>query len=120
MRGTLVSESLRAGASLDEIGWTVTRIRRVAVGSAAADQPNRWTLIDFEVADDAAERLAGDLAQVLDEPGWYVDFVTDSEKFVVFAGRVFRYPRGDAAGRARAQEHARSKGVPEAQLDWPE
>jgi hypothetical protein len=31
---------------------------------------------------------------------------------------VFRYPRGDAAGRDKAKEYARSAGVPEAQLDW--
>jgi hypothetical protein len=31
---------------------------------------------------------------------------------------VFRYPRGDAAGRARAQAYGRQAGVPEAQLDW--
>ena len=41
------------------------------------------------------------------------------EVFVVFAERVFRYPHGDAAGRARAVEHGRALGVPEAQLDWP-
>jgi len=37
---------------------------------------------------------------------------------VVFAGQVFRYPRGDAAGRASAQAYGRQAGVPEAQLDW--
>jgi hypothetical protein len=37
---------------------------------------------------------------------------------VVFAGKVFRYPRGNSAGRAEAQEYARSMGIPEAQLDW--
>jgi hypothetical protein len=43
-----------------------------------------------------------------------------SERFVVFPGRFFRYPRGDKAGRAQAQSYGRSFGVPEAQLDWPE
>jgi hypothetical protein len=60
-----------------------------------------------------AEAFAGALAQ----PGWYVDFRSPSETFVVFPGRVFRYPRGD--GRAHAQAHGRQLGVPEAQLDWP-
>jgi hypothetical protein len=55
----------------------------------------------------------------LAEPGWYADLHTDRESFVVFSGRVFRYPRGDAAGRAEAEAHARDRGVPEAQLDWP-
>ncbi|MGW5364852.1 hypothetical protein [Actinopolymorpha pittospori] len=37
----------------------------------------------------------------------------------VYAGRVFRYPRGDLAGRAAAADHGRAVGVPEEQLDWP-
>jgi hypothetical protein len=41
------------------------------------------------------------------------------EAFVVFPGRVFRYLRGDAAGRTEAQAHGRTVGVPEPQLDWP-
>jgi hypothetical protein len=35
------------------------------------------------------------------------------------SGRVFRYPRGDSAGRAQAAAYGRSVGVPENQLDWP-
>jgi hypothetical protein len=38
----------------------------------------------------------------------------------VFSGRVFRYPRGDLAVPAKAEEYGRSVGVPEAQLDWPD
>jgi hypothetical protein len=38
---------------------------------------------------------------------------------VVYAGQVFRYPRGDAAGRAEAVAYGRARGVPEDQLDWP-
>ncbi len=120
IRGTLVCESLRVGSSLDGLDWTIRSIRRVNVASASDDQPARWTLFDFEVADDAAERLAEQLSAVLDEPGWYVDYSTATEKFIVFAGRVFRYPLGSAAGRQEAADYARSKGVPEAQLDWPE
>ncbi len=120
IRGTLVCESLRVGSALDGLDWTIRSIRRVGVASASADQPGRWTLFDFEVPDEAGERLASDLSGVLDEPGWYVDFSTAAEKFIVFAGRVFRYPLGSAAGRAEAADYARSRGVPEAQLDWPE
>ena len=52
--------------------------------------------------------------------GWYCDFRSPSETFVVFAGRVLRYPRGEKDGRAEAEAYARSGGVPESQLDWPE
>jgi hypothetical protein len=53
------------------------------------------------------------------EAGWYCDYRSDTETFVVFADRVFRYARGDPAGRAAAADYARSVGVPVAQLDWP-
>jgi hypothetical protein len=45
---------------------------------------------------------------------------SEDEAFVVFADRVFRYPRGDTERRAEAEEYGRSVGVPESQLDWPE
>ena len=61
------------------------------------------------------------LSGALDERlGWYCDFRSATETYVVFSQRVFRYPRGDAPGREEAEAHARSVGVPESQLDWPE
>ncbi len=56
---------------------------------------------------------------MLDEHGgWYTDFTRGDETFVIFAGRVFRYRRGDEAGRERARAHGRAVGVPVRQLDW--
>ena len=121
IRGTLVSESLRVGAEISGIaGVTLIGVRRVEVASASPNQPPRWTLIDFEAPDDRAGALAGACAAALDQPGWYVDFHTAAEQYVVFSGRVFRYPRGDASGRAAAQAYALELGVPAAQIDWPE
>jgi hypothetical protein len=120
--GTLIGESLRVGAQVD--GLTVHRVERVDAGDLSPEQraagfPEQWTLLYFDVADEDAGRLAEALAGALAEPGWYADFHTERESFVVFSGSVFRYPRGDAAGRAQAQAHGRDRGVPEAQLDWP-
>jgi hypothetical protein len=42
-----------------------------------------------------------------------------TETFVVFPGRVFRYPRRNQAGRAAAEAHGRLLSIPEQQLDWP-
>jgi hypothetical protein len=47
------------------------------------------------------------------EPGWYANFQSADVAFVVFRGKVFRYPRGDPDGRASAQAHGRALGVPE-------
>jgi hypothetical protein len=77
-------------------------------------------LIEFEIDDHDAPAVASALADVLEDGGWYVDFHSPEETFVVFAGRVFRYRRGDERRRAEAEAYARARGVPQAQLDWPE
>lgn len=119
LKGCLVAESLRVGSALDGIPLRVTRVWRGVAATATAEQPPVWTLMDFEVPVAEADRLATALAGCLAPTGgWYADFSTPTETFVVFAGRVFRYQRGDTAGRAAAQAHARSVGVPEPQLDW--
>ena len=91
------------------------------MGDVDAGQPLTWTFVEFETSDGEADQLAGALEQALvRECGWYCDFRNDRETFVVFAGRTFRYQRGDESGRNAAAEYARSVGVPESQLDWPE
>ncbi len=118
--GTLVAESLRVGGALDDVVLTTTKISRTDLGDVDAGQPQTWTLIEFEVRDEDADRLAGTLERVLREAGgWYCDFRSDDETFVVFAGRTFRYARGDQLGRAAAVDYGKSVGVPDAQLDWP-
>ena len=121
--GTLIGESLRPGTTLDGVPLTVNRIERVEPDNISAEQlasgiPRRWTLLFFEVADHAAPALADALAAILYEPGWYVDFHTADESFVVFRDTVFRYATGDADGRAEAEAYASAHGVPDAQIDW--
>ena len=118
--GVLLAESLRVGASLNELNLTVTKLSREDIGDLSAGQPRTWTLIHFSVPATRAQALATWLVEALDEGGWYCDFRTPDETFVVFAGRKFRYPRGDRRGREQAAEYARSVGVPEAQIDWRE
>jgi hypothetical protein len=122
--GTLIGESLAVGGTLAGLDLTLRGIERVeptniSAGQRAAGIPPQWTLLRFDVADARAPAFAEALAGVLDEPGWYADLHTVDESFVVFAGRVFRYPIGDRAGRAAAEAHAREHGVPEPQIDWP-
>ena len=100
---------------------TVTKISRADVGDVDAGQPRTWTFVHFEAPDACTDALAELLSRVLDDAGgWYCDFRDADTTFVVFAGRIFRYPRGDRAARAAAEEYARTRGVPEPQLDWPE
>jgi hypothetical protein len=112
---------MRPGTRLEGLPLTLTKIERYPVRDASPDQPSVWTTVEFEFPDDEAGRLADALAAVLEERGgWYSHFNVGGETFVSFAGRVFRYRSGDAAGRAEAEEYGRSVGVPESQLDWDE
>lgn len=120
IEGTLIAESIPIGAELSGVGLVMRKIYRAAAGDMSAGQPELWTFIEFEADEQEAEVLAGALARALDQQhGWYTDFRTPEETYVVFSGRVFRYPRGDSLGRAEATDYARSAGVPEPQLDWP-
>ena len=119
--GSLLAESLADDAVLDGVPLTVTKVFRAAVGDTAAGQPRNWTFIEFSVAASLVDTFAESLSQALRvQGGWYCDFHSDSEVIVVFHDRVFRYSKGDRTGRAEVEGYARSVGVPEAQLDWPE
>ena len=118
LEGTLIVESLRVGTTLAGLNLTVRKISRYRAGGTTPDQPDIWTTLDFEAGDSGARELAEVFAEVLDQPGWYVDFQSPAESFVVFPGKIFRYPRGDTAGRASAQAHGRQLAIPEPQLDW--
>ena len=121
IEGVLIAESLRTGTRLEDVALTVRAIARADDGDTDAGQPLTWTFIEFEAQLEEAERLAAALSRSLDRRlGWYCDFRSATETFVVFAERVFRYRRGDKDGRSNAEAHARSMGVPESQLDWPE
>lgn len=121
LTGCLIAESLRVRGVIDGFRLTVTKVSRMDVGNVTAGQPRTWTFIDFEAADEDAERLASVLEHaLLGSGGWYCDFRSNTETFVVFANRSFRYQRGNTAGRSVAADYARSAGVPEEQIDWPE
>jgi hypothetical protein len=117
--GTLVAESLRTGAEVDA-PLASRRVRRVDAGDPLAGQPVVWTLFEFVVAEEFAEQLIAELSEALEPGPWYCDLASDKETVVVFAGRTFRYARGNGEGRAEAEAHGRSVGIPEEQLDWPE
>jgi hypothetical protein len=119
--GVLIAESLSKTRPFLGVTLQVRKVTRSDVGDVSAGQPLTWTFIEFEVEEHAVTDLVGALCRSLDPAGgWYCDFRTTLETFVVFAGHFFRYPRGDGLGRAEAEAYGRSVGVPAAQLDWAE
>jgi len=119
IRTYLIAESMRPGATLENLQLNLLKISRRPQGNASAKQPKVWTLIEFE-SEDEPDRLAAELSKVLDSPGWYTDFAWNDEKFVIFPNRVFRYPRGDRVHHEEAASYALSVGVPIRQADWEE
>jgi hypothetical protein len=107
------------GTNLEDLKLTVCKISKYRPAGTTPEQPDIWTVLDFEADEATARDLAEAFADVLDQPAWYVNFQSPSEAFVVFPGRIFRYPRGDEAGRAGAQAYGRQLAIPEPQLDWP-
>jgi hypothetical protein len=118
IRGAILAESLKPGTAFDGHGMRIIRCARYEVSGGADYQPLIWTLIEFEAPANSSDALASELADSLLSPGWYANWNSDTEATVVFPGKIFRYPRGDRAGRERAQAHGRTAGVPEPQLDW--
>ncbi len=116
--GYTIAESIRPGSQLEGKSFTLSRIERYTVDNATDDQPAAWTMIHFEFPEDQVEAVANALAEVLDQPGWYTNFVTEEDEIVIFPRRVFQYSRGDLAARAEAEAYARALGIPGPQLDW--
>jgi hypothetical protein len=119
LSGTLLAESIRVGPELNIDGLVVTKIFRRHMPDEPAGMPTAWTFIEFQAEDNRADELAEKLADILiADGGWYADFGVSDQHVVVFAGRVFRYRKGDEAGRAEATEYGLSAGCPADQLDW--
>ena len=119
--GALIGESLRVGAAIERVPLVIRRIVRADVGDTSSGQPLTWTFLEFEIDVVHTADLADQLQEALDPTlGWYCDFRSPEETFVVFSGRIFRYGRGNLEGRREVEDYARSVGVPDHQLDWPE
>jgi len=119
IEGTLILESLTVGSTLAGIPLVVREISRAE--PMPPREPRIWAAIEFEADDSFAEALAGKLAAILEPAGgWYANYSSATETFVVYSGKIFRYPRGAAQGRAQAAAYGREHGVPENELDWTE
>jgi hypothetical protein len=115
--GMLIKEGLTDEGVLASLQITRTEVWNVT--NATPFQPSQWSAMWFEGDASQAGATAGKLSRSL-KPDWYCNITTEQHSYVVFGGKVFKYPRGDPRGRAEAQEYGRSLGLPETQLDWGE
>jgi hypothetical protein len=117
----ILVEGIRVGARLEGLPLELLKIERYRMPTATPQQPPVWTTVEFQFEETHVERVAAALSEVISEAGgWYTNFTHDEETFVIFANRIFRYRRGDRAGRAEVAAYGSSIGVPDAQLDWEE
>jgi hypothetical protein len=115
LTGLLLKESMADLGVLDRLNITQTETWHVT--NAAELQPGVWTAVSFEVSDVDADTIVAELSRAL-KPQWYIDARWAEWVFVIFPQRVFKYRRGDRAGKAAAQEHALASGIPPSQIDW--
>jgi hypothetical protein len=120
IEGVFIVESLREDMVLDLNGLSLETVTRVHPADTTPDQPPVWTLVAFTSATADPQALAARFSDALTGPGWYVDFRTEDSTYLIVPDEVITYPRGDAEGRAGAIERARTHGIPDSQLDWPE
>lgn len=119
VKSYILVEGIRVGARLEGLPLKLLKIERYRMPTATPVQPPVWTTVEFEFEEGDEERVAAALSEVISEQGgWYTNFTIDDETVVIFADRIFRYRRGDRAGRAEAAAYGQSVGVPDAQLDW--
>ena len=116
LTGLLLQESLQDLSVLDRL--RIVKTESWDVLNAAEYQPEVWTAISFEVDDLQAEAVIDALSHALKTPGWYIDLRQADQVIVVFPEQVFKYKRGDAAGKSAAQDYARASGIPLTQIDW--
>ena len=114
--GVVIEESLATRECFEMV--RVRRRRTVSVGNPAPGQPQRWTVTEFDVDGADAGPLAEVLSTSLSAGPWYVDFNDGDRSYVVFAGRIFSYVRGDSDTLEQARAYAVTVGVPAAQIDW--
>jgi hypothetical protein len=115
LTGLLLKESLADLNVLDRLNIIKTETWHVT--NAAEFQPDAWTAVSFEVSDAAAETIVAELSHAL-KPLWYIDARWNEWVFVIFSQRVFKYRRGDQAGKTAAQTYALNSGIPPSQVDW--
>lgn len=119
----MITESLRVGATLEGFRLSVSPVHRehanLSPEQVLHGRSAIWTVIEFDIRDNEADRLADALSHSLDRFGWLAHLQSDAQAFVEFSNRVFRYRRGDSAGRARAQTFRSRPGSSEvsARLD---
>ena len=113
-RGLLLREGLKDLRVLDMVRGIKTETWDI--NSDADALPRIWTAIRFEGDEGNAAMIAERLSQSLSPDRWCGRLSTENHVYVMFPNKVFKYLRGDRQSREKAQDHARSMGIPDSHL----
>ena len=116
--GLILKESLGNTDVLLDDRISITKEERWNVSQNAAHwQPNVWTALYVEGADEYIEDIAIIIsATILDK--WYANLSDSITEYVIFHNKIFSYAKGDNDTKQKARNYGKSIGVPEHQLDW--
>ena len=117
-QGTLLKEGY--GDEVVLMALTLAKARHQRVKDASKELKKRWTVISFEADSADGTDVAAAFTRYLKKSDWFLRLVNDDATLVIFAQKVFKYPKGDAQGRMKAIEYARSLKIPELLLGWKE
>jgi len=86
IQGSVILESLQVGTRLSGLNLRVREIYRFRQENPGPGQPGLWGVLEWEADEADAAEIATAFSEVLDQPGWYVDFRSDRETFVCSRG----------------------------------
>lgn len=115
-KGTIIKESLSKEMLWDSL--PLSDFETEALREHAPDQPSVWHLAQLNIEDGDVEKTSQELSESLKQGTWYVDFSDGATVYIVFLGKVFKYPKGNLEKKKEAQAYGRAIGIPERQLNW--
>lgn len=117
--GAIIEESLTDSSVLNDMKIISTKLEPVTEHHKTP-WVKQWTLHTVEVPVRKAADVAEKISKALDkEHDWYADFKTETEHYVIYAGKVFHITdRTNKKQYDEATEYGISIGIPEYQVDF--
>lgn len=117
-KGVIIDESLKDKNILNKLKILGRRISPVTEKSKTP-WLTQWTLIDVEVPEDQAQRIAETISQAIDPNhavSWYADYKDENWHYIIFKNKIFKVDRTSKAQYDQVFSYGLSLGVPDYQL----
>jgi len=117
--GIIIEESLADRSVLKDVNILSTKVEPVTE-KHKTPWVKQWTLHTVEIPAGNVAEVAKKISKALDKThDWYADFKTETEHYVIYAGKVFHITdRSDKKQYDEATEYGISIGIPDYQVDF--